>query len=148
MKLMCRIAGHARADDVVYNSGFFFGRCGRCRADLIRTGKGAWQDVPRGYTVAWKAGSRHSHSLAADFTGLLPVAIGETAPRAKLPATQSGFFSWSRALVGKAPRRWRRRRDAVAAPAIPDEVEERPLPALLIVGLLFGASLRLLLRRR
>lgn len=152
MKLKCRISGHARAETLVYNSGFFFGRCGHCRADLIRTGKGAWQDVPEGHAVAWKAGNRRSHSLPADFTGLLPVAVGETKPRAQLPATQDRFLSWSRALVGRMPRRWRGRRAAVAAsaPGIPDEVEEKPLPALLVAALLVGASMRLLLgpRRR
>ena len=150
MKLKCRIAGHAGAEGLVYNSGFFFGRCSHCRADLIRTGKGAWQDVPEGHVVAWKAGSRRSHSLPADFTGLLPIAIGETRPRSQLPATQDGFFSWSRALVDVTPRRWRLRRSAAraSAPAIPDEVEERPLPALLVAALVFGASMRLLIRPR
>jgi hypothetical protein len=147
---MCRISGHARADDVIYNSGFFFGRCGHCRADLIRTGKGAWQDVPEGHAVAWKAGSRHSHSLPADFTGLLPIALGETRPKAQLPATQGRFLSWSRALVGKKSRRWHARRGAAgpSAPVVPDEVEEKPLPALLVAALLLGASMRLLLRPR
>ncbi len=150
MKLKCRIAGHVGAGNPVYNSGFFFGRCSHCRADLIRTGKGAWQDVPEGHVVAWKSGSRHSHSLPADFAGLLPVALGETRPRSQLPATRDGFLSWSRALVDTAPRRWRLRRGAApaSAPAIPDEVEERPLPALLVAALVFGAGLRLLIRPR
>ena len=150
MKLKCRIGGHDRAERVVYNSGFFFGRCSHCRADLIRTGKGDWQDVPEGHVVAWKEGGRHSHSLPADFTGLLPVMVGEADPRPQLPATRDRFFSWSRALVGKPSRRWRGRREAVAAstPTIPDEVEEKPLPALLIAALVFGASIRLLLTPR
>ena len=149
MKLKCRIAGHARAEQVVYNSGFFFGRCSHCRTDRIRTGKGGWQDVPEGHVVAWKAGGRHSHSLRADFTGLLPIIVGETRPRPQLPATQSRFFSWSRALVGKTPRRWRGKRVVqTSTPVIPDEVEEKPLPALLVAALLFGASMRLLLRPR
>lgn len=146
MKLKCRIAGHSRAEQAVYNSGFFFGRCSHCRADLIRTGKGGWQEVPDGHVVAWRAGSRQSHSLPADFTGLLPIPVVDAKPRPQLPATQGRFFSWSRALVGLAPRRWRQRRAAAAASAsvISNEVEEKPLPALLVVALLFGASLRLL----
>ena len=148
MKLKCRIAGHARAVRVVYNSGFFFGRCSYCRADLIRTGKSGWQDVPEGHVVAWKQGGRHSHSLPADFTGLLPVMVGEAGPRPQLPATRDRFFSWSRALVGKPSRRGRGSAVASTAPVIPDEVEEKPLPALLIAALVFGASMRLLLTPR
>lgn len=150
MKLQCWMSGHSEIEYVIYNSGFFFGRCRHCRADLIRTGKGGWESVPVGHSVAWKAGTRHSHSLPADFTGLLPVAVGETRPRAQLPATRDGFFSWSRDLVMKMPRRWRSRRSssAVTAPAIPDESEEKPISGLLVVALLFGASMRLLLRPR
>ncbi|HEY0325101.1 MAG TPA: hypothetical protein VGC46_03875 [Allosphingosinicella sp.] len=149
MKLKCKIAGHARADGAVYNSGFFFGRCGHCRADLIRTGKGGWQEVPEGHVVTWKAGSRQSHSLPADFTGLLPIPVVDARPRAQLPATRDGFFSWSRALVGLAPRRWRGMRAAEqSAPAAANEVEEKPLPALLVAALLLGASMRLLLSPR
>ena len=143
MKLKCRIAGHGAAEEVVYNNGFFFGRCGDCRGDLIRPGGGDGQDGPGGHGGGWKSGSRHSHSLAADFTGLLPVAVDA----ANLPATQDRFFSWSRALVAMAPRRWRRARAAAAtAPAVPDEAEERPYPTLLVAALLVGASLRLLVR--
>lgn len=145
MKLRCWMSGHAEIENVVYNSGFFFGRCRHCRADLIRTGKSAWDDVPAGHAVRWKAGGRHNHSLPADFTGLLPVAVDENRPRAQLPATQGRFFSWSRALVGQLSRR---RRFTAAAPAAPDEVEEKPIPRLLVVALLFGASMRLLLRPR
>ena len=150
MKLQCWMSGHSEIENVVYNSGFFFGRCRHCRTDLIRTGKSGWESVPTGHTVAWKAGTRHSHSLAADFTGLLPVAVGETRPRTQLPATRDGFFSWSRALGGKMPRRRRfKRSDSTAtAPDIPDEIEEKPIPGLLVVALLFGASMRLLLRPR
>ncbi|MFN3727253.1 MAG: hypothetical protein ACK4SZ_13230 [Allosphingosinicella sp.] len=150
MKLKCRIAGHASVERVVYNSGFFFGRCSHCRADLIRTGKSGWEDVPDGHVVKWKEGGRHSHSLPADFSGLLPVMVGEAGPRPQLPATRDRFFSWSRALVDKPARGWRRKREAVAAsaPLVPDEVEEKPLPALLIAALVFGASMRLLLRPR
>ena len=76
--------------------------------------------------------------------------VGEAAPRPQLPATRDRFFSWSRALVDKPTRGWRGKREAVAAsaPLVPDEVEEKPLPALLIAALVFGASMRLLLRPR
>lgn len=150
MKLKCRIAGHAGAAQVVYNSGFFFGRCSHCRADLIRTGKSGWQDVPEGHVVAWKTGGRHSHSLPADFAGLLPVMVGEAGPRPQLPATRGHFLSWGRALVAKPARRpgGKRAATSASAPAIPNEVEEKPLPALLIAALLFGASMRLLLSPR
>ena len=144
MKLMCRIAGHSGAENVVYNGGFFFGRCGRCHTPRIRTGRGAWQDVPAGHAVAWKSG-RHNHSLPADFTGLLPIAVQET----KLPATQDRFASWSRALVSKMlPRSRRARAAAATAAAVSNEVEERPVPALLVVALLFGAGMRLFLSPR
>ncbi len=146
MRFKCRITGHSAAERVIYNSGFFFGRCSHCRTDLIRTGKGGWQDVPEGHVVAWRGGSRRSHSLPADFTGLLPIMIGETDARPQLPAARGRFFSRNRALVAKASRGRRGKRAASAAsqPINSDEVAEKPLPALLIAALMFGASIRLL----
>jgi len=141
MKLLCRIGGHRRVSGAVYNSGFFFGSCDRCGSDLIRTGYGAWENVPAGHAVVWRSG-RHSHSLPADFSGVLPIPLQGN----QLPATRGGYLSWSRDLAAKA----KRRGGAAAAETAGsrDEVEEKPYPRLVVMALMVGASLQLLLTLR
>ena len=137
MKLGCAIAGHRAGDDSVYNSGYFFGACRRCREPLIRGARDGWRPVPPGHRVVWKSG-RHSHSLAADYDGLLPIVAGEV----HLPATPGPFVSWCRALALRM--RPPRRATAAAAAAEADDGDYR-YPGLLVAAVLFGAGLRLLL---
>lgn len=55
MSLACRLIGHRRPYKAVWNNGYYFGRCGRCGTDLIRSaGSERWKTVPRGYVVNWK----------------------------------------------------------------------------------------------
>lgn len=70
MSMICWIAGHDEGGSEVWNQGYYFGRCGRCGQDLIRT-SGEWRPVPLGYQVAWKSGA-HRHALASDFRRNLP----------------------------------------------------------------------------
>ena len=136
MKLICAIADHRAGDDQRYNSGYFFGRCGRCGRDLIRTGRQGWRGVPRGHAVVWKDG-RHSHSLAADFEGLLP----DLHPEENLPAPRPRFSSWSRAMVGRAVRR----RAAAIEPAAERNEE---YPRLMVLAVIFGTGIQLLRGRQ
>jgi hypothetical protein len=51
--LLCRFGLHRPAPDEVWNRGYYFTRCLRCEADLVRTPSGKWH-VPKGQKVVWK----------------------------------------------------------------------------------------------
>ena len=53
MRLMCRLGLHRPAGGEVWNRGFWFTRCERCDADLVRTAGGRWH-VPEGRKIVWK----------------------------------------------------------------------------------------------
>ena len=137
MRLGCALAGHRAGDDAVYNSGYYFCACRRCGDPLIRGARDEWRAVPAGHRVVWKSG-RHSHSLAADYDGVLPI----VSPGLHLPARPSPFVSWCRDMVAKV--RPARRRAAVAAAAEVEEGDYR-YPGLIVAAVLVGAGLRLLL---
>ena len=135
--LQCAMAGHAPDSNAVYNSGYYFGACRRCGLTLIRCASGSWRNVPTGHRVVWKSG-RHSHSLEADYSGVLPI-VQETA---SLPALRSPYVSWSRALI-----RFKSSREGQASVAAVIEEEEGDYryPGLLLAAVLFGAGLKMLL---
>lgn len=54
MSLLCRFGFHRPAPDEIWNKGWFFTRCRRCGADLVRTPAGKWH-VPAGKKVVWRA---------------------------------------------------------------------------------------------
>ena len=62
LKLLCRLGRHRAGPDPVWNQGYFFSRCTRCAADIVRTPSGRWH-VPVGQKVVWKPrkprGRRH-----------------------------------------------------------------------------------------
>jgi len=53
MAILCTFGRHRPAPDEVWNKGWYFTRCERCGADLVRTGSGKWH-VPKGRKVVWK----------------------------------------------------------------------------------------------
>jgi hypothetical protein len=57
MSLLCRLGLHRAAPGEVWNRGWFFSRCRRCGADLVRTAAGKWH-VPKGRRIVWKASRR------------------------------------------------------------------------------------------
>jgi hypothetical protein len=134
MSLLCALGGHEAGDGEVYNGGYYFARCRRCRRDMIRCGA-AWQMVPGGHRVVWRSG-RHQHSLEPDLAGVLPVLHRDS----NLPAVRPAFASWSRDMV-----RLRRPAAAKAAAAVADsEIEEPQYPRLLVLAALVGAGLQLI----
>jgi len=42
MAILCTFGRHRPAPDEVWNKGWYFTRCERCGADLVRTGSGKW----------------------------------------------------------------------------------------------------------
>jgi hypothetical protein len=133
MSLLCALGGHEAGAGEVYNGGYYFARCRRCERDMIRCGA-AWQMVPSGHRVVWRAG-QNRHSLEPDLTSVLPVLHRE----ANLPAVRPPFASWSRDMV-----RLRRARPAAAAAAAVVEREEPQYPRLLVLAALVGAGLQLI----
>jgi len=134
MNVGCAIAGHTADPGHVYNSGYYFSACRRCGRHLVRSAHGEWGPVPRGHRVVWKAG-RSSHSLEADYAGVLPVALEAPAPLR--PRRTTG-----RALIRTKPRR------AAAAGlvgAIEDQSQDYQHPRLLLAAVIVGAGLKLLL---
>jgi hypothetical protein len=83
MKVLCSLGWHEADRGEVYNAGYYFSSCVRCRRDMIRFG-GAWQLIPEGHRVAWRSG-RGSHSIEPDYGRHLPVLVAE--PR--LPALRA-----------------------------------------------------------
>jgi hypothetical protein len=134
MKFGCTIAGHQADGGHVYNSGYYFSACRRCGRHLVRSPHGDWGPVPRGHRVVWKAG-RGSHSLEADYAGVLPVALEAPAPSRPRRAT-------GRALIRAQPRR---AFAAGPAGAIEEEGEDYRHPRLLLAAVIVGAGLKLLL---
>src|SRR5688572_27277337 len=133
MTLLCAMGGHEAGPGEVYNGGYYFAHCRRCRRDMIRCGP-AWQMVPSGHRVVWRSG-RGQHSLEPDLSGALPVLHRE----ANLPTVRPRFASWSRDLV-----RLRRSAPPAAAAAVPAVEREEPhYPALLVLAALVGAGLQL-----
>ena len=136
MNLRCAIGGHAAETDPVYNSGYFFSPCRRCGRYLLRSARSGWAPVPPGHRIVWKAG-RHSHSLEADYAGVLPVVRHEPG----LPARASVRRS-NRALVRlNSPRP----AAAGAAAAVEEESGDYPYPGLLLAAVVVGAGLKMIL---
>jgi len=132
MSILCTIGGHEAGPDEVYNSGYWFSRCRRCRRDMIRSG-GSWDVIPRGHRVVWRSG-RGSHSLATDFAHVLPVLH----PAANLPMVRPRFASWSRQLAPSSsplPRPAEATADAAEAAVS----QEPPYPLLMVAALVAGA---------
>ena len=53
MGFLCRLGRHDVVSRGIRNQDLEFGRCGRCRRDLVRKGD-RWKPVPRGYRVVWR----------------------------------------------------------------------------------------------
>jgi hypothetical protein len=135
MNIGCALGGHSARPGETYNSGYYFSACRRCGRPLVRTARGDWQGVPAGHRVVWRSGSR-SHSLEADYAGVLPVVRDEAA----LPALRSPFVSWNRSMI----------RLLAAAPegaraGAPEESGDYEYPRLLLMAVVLGAGLRMLL---
>ncbi|HYJ53755.1 MAG TPA: hypothetical protein VEW04_11345 [Allosphingosinicella sp.] len=134
MNVGCTIAGHHAGRGHVYNSGYYFSACRRCGRHLVRSAHGDWSLVPHGHRVVWKVGPG-SHSLEADYSGVLPIALEAPAPFRPRRAT-------GRALIRTEPRR------AAATGsigAIDDESGDYRHPRLLLAAVIVGAGLKLLL---
>ena len=152
MSLLCFIQGHSPSEEQIWNRGYSFSKCRRCRCDMIRSDS-EWQIVPRGHRVVWKGGL-HEHSRPAGYIRNLPI-LYRDAVRAGVPAHwQAG--GWYRQLLALAGGGASERLAApvvggaaAAAVALDDpERDARPFPYLIALAAVAGASLQLLLAER
>ena len=137
MNLRCAIGGHAAGADPVYNSGYYFSPCRHCGRYLLRSARSGWGPVPEGHRIVWKVG-RHSHSLEADYAGVLPV----VRQQARLPE-RPGARRSNRALVRLQPPRLAGAGASAAAEAA-EESGDYQYPRLLLTAVIIGAGLKMI----
>jgi len=121
MSILCFIGGHRPSRNQVWNRGYSFSKCRRCRRDMVRS-DGDWSLVPRGHRVVWKKGY-HCHSMAPLYTRNLPILY-----RGAMPVEDAPVF--------------RGRGGAVAAD---ERGEAPPYPAMIAAAAVAGAGLQRLL---
>ena len=138
MNLQCAIGGHAAGPDPVYNSGYYFSPCRRCGRYLLRSARGGWGVGPPGHRIVWKAG-RHSHSLEADYSGVLPIVRQDRSLPVRHPVRRS-----NRALVRLRPA-GATGAAAFAAREAPEESGDYAYPRLLLAAVIVGAGLKMVL---
>jgi hypothetical protein len=135
MNFGCALGGHSPRPGETYNSGYYFSACRRCSRPLVRTAHGGWQSVPAGHRLVWRSGSR-SHSLEADYAGVLPIVRDE----ASLPAARSPFVSRNRSMI-----RLRATTPEGARAGTPEESGDYECPRPLLMAVVLAAGLRMLL---
>ena len=89
MSLACLLKMHRAAPGEVWNNGLFFSRCACCEKQLIRRRGEAWEEIPKGFKVVWKA--RKGGSIS--WRPWRPEGNGFSAPRfqqSDVPLRQAG----------------------------------------------------------
>lgn len=144
MSLLCMFQGHAPSDEQIWNRGYSFSRCRRCRCDMIRS-DAEWIVVPRGHRVVWKSGL-HEHSRPAGYARNLPILYRDSI-RGGVPAPWLG--GWLRQVRALAERGTPASASPAAAIALenPDR-EASPFPYLVALAAIAGAGLQILLAER
>lgn len=130
MGVMCWILGHAPRDTGLWNDGYFFSRCKRCRCDLIRT-SGSFSPIPYGFQVTWRSGL-HRHAVASDFKRNLPL-MPEEPRRWRLALHRIGLG----VLLLPGPVRTDARHDERP----PDREPAGGLPHMVLLGMLTALGL-------
>lgn len=148
MSFLCLIKGHAPGGQPVWNRGYSFSSCRRCRCDMIRSDS-EWIEVPRGHKVVWKDG-HHEHSRPAGYARNLPM-LYRSALRASVPAHwHGGWYRHVLAIACASAERGQGPSQGATAIALPDPEQERTaaLPYLVAFAAIAGAGLQLLFAAR
>ena len=142
MSMLCFIQGHSPSEEQVWNRGYSFSKCRRCRCDLIRS-DGEWDVVPRGHRVVWRSGP-HAHARPAGYVRNLPMLYRDS--RGGVPAPWfGGWYRHVLALAGGGTA------EGLSPPALArDDPERDPkqYPYLLALAAVAGAGLQLVLAGR
>lgn len=142
MSILCFIQGHSPSDEQVWNRGYSFSKCRRCRCDLVRS-DADWDTVPRGHRVVWKGGL-HEHSRPAGYVRNLPLLYRDV--RGGVPAPW--FGGWYRHVLSLAGGGTA---DGLSPPALSlndPEREPKQYPYLVAFAAVAGAGLQLILANR
>ena len=142
MSILCFIQGHSPSDEQVWNRGYSFSKCRRCRCDLVRS-EADWDTVPRGHRVVWKGG-QHEHSRPAGCVRNLPLLYRDV--RGGVPAPW--FGGWYRHVLSLAGGGTA---EGLSPPAlVRDDPEREPkqYPYLVAFAAVAGAGLQLILANR
>ena len=145
MSLLCFIQGHSPSEEQIWNRGYSFSKCRRCRCDMVRS-DADWQVVPRGHRVVWKSGL-HEHSRRASHSRNLPM-LYRDAVRAGVPEQWHG--GWYRQVLALAGGGTAQRLAAPSAAVALDhpERDSRPFPYVIALAAIAGAGLQLLFAER
>lgn len=87
MHLLCALGWHRPESTTIRNEGRHFGRCRRCKSDLIEVGRG-WKLAPRGYRVVWKKAEREVPPVAAAAPDPMPEIVADAASPSPEIATE------------------------------------------------------------
>lgn len=79
MHLLCALGWHRPESTTIRNEGRHFGRCRRCKADLIEVGLG-WKLAPRGYRIVWKKPAGEIRAAAEAEPIQVPEMVAVAAP--------------------------------------------------------------------
>lgn len=146
MSMLCFIQGHAPSEEQVWNRGYSFSKCRRCRCDMIRS-DGDWETVPRGHRVVWRSGPGE-HARPAGYVRNLPVLYRDV--RGGVPAPWYG--GWYRHVMslaaGTTAQGLSNPAAALALPRADPENDPRQYPYLLALAAVAGAGLQLILANR
>lgn len=162
LHLLCRLGRHDPAPRVRWNEGYYFTRCRRCGADLIRTAYGRWQ-VPNGFRIVWASKRPTSVETVAihreQSAGRTPSAV--SAPPPVRPVTfvpdfmddEEADTSWQQHLPPPVEEEQQAQQEPIASadtggPAAAILVESRPsrgYAAFAIAGIVLIAMLVVML---
>jgi len=148
MSVLCFIQGHSPSEEQIWNRGFSFSKCRRCRCDMVRSAAD-WQVVPRGHKVVWKAGL-HEHSRRAGSSRNLPILYRDAVRRGLPDSWRGGWYRQVLALAGGGVAQ-RSAAPAAAATAIAlddPESDGKPFPYAIALAAIAGAGLQLLFAER
>ena len=145
MSLLCFVQGHSPSEEQIWNRGYSFSRCRRCRCDMVRS-EADWQVVPRGHKVVWKAGL-HEHSRPAGYSRNLPMLYRDSERGGVPEHWHGGWYRQVLALAGGGHAQ--RLAGPAAAIALDDpERDARPFPYVIALAAIAGAGLQLLFAER
>ncbi|HZG45772.1 MAG TPA: hypothetical protein VEZ41_05835 [Allosphingosinicella sp.] len=119
---LCRLGWHAPRKGALWNQGYYFTRCTRCGADLVRTTFSGWE-APRGQRVVWRSRAE------LDQPDQRPNLSARATPSPRRTSLISPAAAPSRAIDRPPPPPPRRPAGVSAASAIPDFMDEPERPS-------------------
>jgi hypothetical protein len=115
MHLLCALGWHRPESTTIRNEGRHFGRCRRCKADLIEVGLG-WKLAPRGYRIVWKKPAGEIRAAAEAEPIQVPEVVAVAASASPQIVAEAGAEAPSPAPLARRARADRRIAKAAELP--------------------------------